>query len=122
MPRFEKDEAREERITMEIVVDCYNEYERAAGWECVLGDTLIFPFKAKCIEAKRVSPLKEGEIVTAFDLIPLEEGGNEFFVEIEWEERNMGVPLSQLEGIDVDDEVQQIIKDWHYWVKQGYEF
>ncbi len=73
-------------------------------------------------EAKRVSPLKEGEIVTALDLIPLEEGGNEFFVEIEWEERNMGVPLSQLEGIDVDDEVQQIIGDWHYWVKQGYEF
>jgi hypothetical protein len=28
----ERDEAREERITMEILVDCYGEGERAMGW------------------------------------------------------------------------------------------
>jgi hypothetical protein len=27
-----RDEAREERISMEIVVDAYNEVERAMGW------------------------------------------------------------------------------------------
>jgi hypothetical protein len=37
------DPEREERITMEIVVDCYDEYERAAGWYCYLQDELQFP-------------------------------------------------------------------------------
>ena len=27
----------------------------------------------------------------------------------------------ELEGIRVDEETQQAIEDWHYWVKQGYE-
>jgi hypothetical protein len=27
-----------------------------------------------------------------------------------------------LEGIDLEEETQQAIDDWHYWVKQGYEF
>ena len=27
----------------------------------------------------------------------------------------------QLVGIDVDEETQQAIEDWHYWVNQGYE-
>jgi Calcium binding len=27
----------------------------------------------------------------------------------------------QVEGIDADEETQQAIEDWHYWVKQGYE-
>jgi len=39
-----RDETREERISMEIVVDAYNEQERAMGWYCYLEDTLSFPF------------------------------------------------------------------------------
>jgi hypothetical protein len=31
-----RDEAREERLTMDIVVDAYNEQERAIGWYCYL--------------------------------------------------------------------------------------
>jgi hypothetical protein len=27
----------------------------------------------------------------------------------------------QLEGVQVDKEIQQTIEDWYYWVKQGYE-
>jgi len=33
----------------------------------------------------------------------------------------LGVPLMQLQGIDVDEETQQAIDDWHYWVEQGRE-
>ncbi|HEY6541685.1 MAG TPA: calcium-binding protein [Ktedonobacteraceae bacterium] len=32
----------------------------------------------------------------------------------------MSTPL--LEGIGVDEETQQAIEDWHYWVNRGYEF
>jgi Calcium binding len=31
-PEIETDEVREHRITMEAVVDAYNEQERAIGW------------------------------------------------------------------------------------------
>ena len=46
----------------------------------------------------------------------------EMFIQIEWQGREMGVPLAQLKPIDVDDETQQAIEDWHYWVEMGYEF
>lgn len=32
MPAIESDDSREERIELEIVVDAYNEAERAMGW------------------------------------------------------------------------------------------
>jgi hypothetical protein len=47
MPKHKIDEAREERIQMEIVVDCYNESERYSGWICYLEDKLEFPFRAR---------------------------------------------------------------------------
>ena len=38
-----KDEARESRISMEIVVDAYDESERAMGWYYYLEDKLHVP-------------------------------------------------------------------------------
>ena len=38
MKKFEeKDEEREHRIDFEVIVDCYDEYEQAMGWETYLG-------------------------------------------------------------------------------------
>ena len=122
MNERDKDEVREERIMMEIVVDCYDEYERAMGWETYLDDVMQFPFQAKCIEARRVSPLDEGEIVQVISILPMEDPPSEIFAEIEWGGRKMGVPLSQLEGVDVDEETQEAIEDWHYWTQRGYGF
>ncbi len=51
-----------------------------------------------------------------------EECEHEMFVMIKWSGRELAVPLSQLEGIEVDEETQQAIEDWHYWVNKGYEF
>jgi hypothetical protein len=36
MPTPKRDEEREERISMEIIVDCYNETEAWSGWWCYL--------------------------------------------------------------------------------------
>ena len=86
MTKRDKDEAREERIMMEIVVDCYDEDERAMGWETYLGETLQFPFQAKCIEVRRVSALKEGERVQVADIVPMEDPPSEpfLFYEVSW--------------------------------------
>ena len=63
MPEQKLNLARERRIEQEIVVDAYTPEERALGWCYYLEETLKFPFKAKCVSARSVSPLTKGEEV-----------------------------------------------------------
>jgi hypothetical protein len=56
--RRPRDEEREQRITMEIVVDAYTPEEQAMGWYYSLEDRLRFPFTAsvpsrRCASATR---------------------------------------------------------------------
>ena len=123
MSRVQTDQAREHRIEMEIIVDCYGEIERAMGWYCYLQDKLTFPFLARCIAKRATSPLKVGEEVEVFKMAPDEECEREVFVVVRWEGEGLAVPLSQLEVIrDADDETQEAVEDWLYWSKKGYRF
>ena len=54
-------------------------------------------------------------------MAPEEECEHEMFVRIRWERYSFAVPLSQLEAIAADEDTQEAITDWHYWVNQGYE-
>jgi len=63
MPKLKLHPTRERRIKQEIVVDVYTSDERAIGWHCYLDDKLRFPFKAKCLAVREISPLKKGEEV-----------------------------------------------------------
>jgi hypothetical protein len=65
MTRLDKDEAREERIHMEIIVDAYGPEEQVMGWYNYLDDTLKFPFSARCVIRRTTSPLEPGEEVEA---------------------------------------------------------
>jgi len=107
---------------MEIVIDAYGPQEQALGWYYYLEDKLRFPFKARCIRERRISPLKRGEEVQVIGMTPENDCMNEMFVEIEWGGRTMGAPLSQLEAIEADNEMEQAISDWHYWVARGCQF
>jgi hypothetical protein len=122
MPKIKEDADREERIHMEIVVDAYGEEERAMSWYYYLQDNLIFPFKAQCIAERASSPLNKGDKVEVVGMPSEADCEHEILVNIKWQKRTLAVPLSQLTGIKVDDETQQGIEDWHYWVGQGYEF
>ena len=118
-----RDETREQRISMEIVVDAYNEEERAMGWYCYLEDKLNFPFLTRCINERAISPLRVGDEVEVVGMASEDECGREMFVETPWEnKRTLAVPLSQLKVVDGDDESRQAVEDWHYWVEMGYEF
>ena len=121
MQRIERDENREDRIHDEAIVDAYGPEEQAMGWYYYLDDRLHFPFVAKCVAERRTSPLKEGEVVQAVGMAPEEECEREMFVEVRWEGRSLAVPLAQLEAIEADDETQEAIGDWHYWVARGYQ-
>jgi hypothetical protein len=112
----------EERIEMEIVVDAYNEWERAMGWACYLQQQMTFPFKAKCIKTKNISPLSVGEIVEVTDIDSSARCEEDMFAKIRWQNKEFCVPLIQLEGIDIDQRTKQGMDDWNYWVDQGYDF
>lgn len=122
MSRIKKDEDREERIVMEVVVDAYDSEERAMGWYYYVAEGCRFPFKATCIIETRKTPLKKNEEIEVLDISEADYCNREIFVAINWNDRTFAVPLSHIAGIGVDHETQQVIEDWHYWIKRGYEF
>jgi hypothetical protein len=113
------DAEREERIAMEIIVDAYGPEEQAMGWYNYLEDNLGFPFQARCVKFRVISPLKVGDEVEVVGMAPETECEHEMFVLIRWESRKFGVPLSQLEGIDIGEQTELAIGDWRYWINQG---
>ncbi len=46
----EKNQDREERISMEAVVDAYSPEEQAMGWYYYLEDKITNTFQGKCIQ------------------------------------------------------------------------
>jgi hypothetical protein len=119
---IEKNEERENRIIYEAVVDAYDETERAMGWYYYLEDKISFPFQARCKIKKRTSPLKLGETVKVLGLSPTDECENSMFVEIEWDGDVLDVPLEQIEPLEDDEDTNEAIEDWHYWVARNYQF
>ena len=120
--RRPKEEDREERISMEIVVDAHDTEEQAMGWFCYLDETITFPFIDRCRSRRTISPLQEGDEVDVIALAPEAECARELFVMMRWEKGGLGVPLSQLRVVHADAETRQAVEDWHYWVERGYHF
>ena len=114
--------ARERRIEEEIAVDACTSDERAIGWHCYLDDKLRFPFKAKCIAAREISPLKKGEEVEVLGMAPEDDCMREMFVLVRYAGRKLGVPLAQIEPIGADAATREAVADWRYWTAMGYQF
>jgi hypothetical protein len=95
---------------------------RTPGWFCYLEGKMHFPFTARCVAQRAISPLEPGEEVEVVGIAPDEECYHEMFVMIKWKSRTLGVPLIQLKGVDVDEMTQQAMEDWEYRVDRGYEF
>ena len=98
MKRRSRDQEREQRITMEIVVDAYTPEEQAMGWYYSLEDRLRFPLVARCIAERSISPLRVGDEVDVVGMAPEEECEHEMFVLIRWEPRDPGGPLGATGG------------------------
>ena len=119
--RPKTDPDREERITMEAVVDAFDATERAIGWFVYLERKLEFPFTARCIERRAISPLLVGDDVEVVSMAPADECRHEMFVMIRWEHEGLAVPLSQLEPSGTAASTEVAVADWRYWVGQGYQ-
>jgi hypothetical protein len=121
-PRHRTNRNREHRITYEIVVDAYDEVERALGWYYYLENVLQFPFQAECTVHRSVSPLRPGDKADVVGMPPEEECMREMFVTVRWMNKRLAVPLSQLRPLRTTPITRQAVDDWHYWIKQGYQF
>lgn len=119
MPKLRKNCIREERIHNEIIADAYGPEEQALGWYYYLENQIKFPFTARCIASKVVSPLRKGETVEVHGLAPEDSCAHDMLVLIRWHGRNVAVPLSQLLAINAGDSTVEAIGDWHYWLAQG---
>jgi len=118
-----RDPEREERITMEIVVDAYRAQDRAMGWYYDLEDQLPFPFMAICTTKRAISALRVKDEVEVIGTCGEDECEHEMFVTIRWEKEGLAVPLAQLKPISKTEErTKEAVADWHYWVQMGYEF
>ena len=62
MKRPKRDPVREDRIHNEAIVDASPD-EQAMSWFYYLESKISFPFQAKCLATKVVSPLRKGETV-----------------------------------------------------------
>lgn len=116
MTRAETDDERDERIKMEIIVDTYSTEEQAMGWYAYLDDTLDFPFEARCLIEREESPLEEGETIRVVGMSPTDPTLRQMFVTIEWMDRELGVPLKQLQPVEASKNTEQAIADWQYWL------
>jgi Calcium binding len=113
---------REHRIEMEVVVDAYNEEERAMSWYYYLEEHLAFPFEGRIREAMAASPLRSDETVSVTGLAHEDLCRVGIFVWVRWNQRDLVVPLAQIVPVTHDEPTQVAVADWHYWHDQGYAF
>jgi hypothetical protein len=119
MKRPKRDPVREDRIHEEAIVDASPD-EQAMSWYYFLESRISFPFQARCVAAKDVSPLRKGETTEVVSMAPEDVCEHDMLVQIRWRERKIAVPLLQLAAIDPDESTKDAIGDWHYWVSRGY--
>lgn len=117
-----EDEEIEDRIMNTIIVDAYEPEERALSWYYYAEDHLRFPFRARCIAERAVSPLDLDQEVEVIGMPSEDECLAEINVLIAYGKKKLAVPLSQLEIIDDHPRSKRVIDDWKYWLSMGYRF
>jgi hypothetical protein len=122
MPKPKLNAVREHRISMQIVVDAYDETERAMGWYYYLEEQLEGLFEARVRVELPTSLLRVGEKVNVLGMAPEDVCERDMLVWVRWANRKLAVPLSQLEPLVDNEKIVQAVADWHYWVERGYEF
>ena len=122
MPKPRIDRKREHRIAMEIVVDAYNEEERAMSWYYYLEEQLTFPFEARVRQVMAASPLRPDETASVTGLAHGDLCRVGIFVWVRCNQLDLVVPLAQLVPVRLDEPTRVAVADWHYWHDQGYAF
>jgi len=106
---------------MEVVVDAYDETERAMGWYYYLEDRLDFPFPAKWLTGNG-----NDEKVRVVGMPSEDDCMEDMLVEVAYQEDGIEdvftLSLREIQPLTEDAATQEAITDWHYWLARGYEF
>lgn len=109
--KWKNESVRENRIVMEIIVDCYDEDEQMLGWQTYMGDHLQFPFQAMWQSSARSKTYKP---VTVVGLV--EDEGDDILVDVNYAGETFTTSLLKLRQIQTEDaQARQAIGDWWYW-------
>lgn len=119
MVRQANDDAREERIKRDILVDATGSQEQAVAWYAYLKDTLHFPFLARSVARRAISPIEPGAELEIVGIAPVEDCLHEMFVLTRWRPHALAIPLMQVQAIHADEATYQALEDWQYWFDQG---
>lgn len=115
------DEEREQRITMEILVDAHTPEVQAMGWYSSLEDRLHFSSWPGASPNVASRPCASATRSRSPGWPPKRSASTRCSSSSAGNTDPLAVPLAKLEGVAVDDQTRQVIEDWHYWVAQGYE-
>jgi hypothetical protein len=126
MATVEIDQTREDRINDEIIVDADDKEERAMGWYYYLDDSLNFPFLAKWKKKVKKTGAIEEKQVEVLGMAPEDDCLKDMYVEVAYiggkEDDYHTAKLSEIEAIDPDEDTQEALADWQYWLARGYKF
>ena len=103
-----------------MIVDAYNEEERALSWYDYLQSKADWPFRARRVAEHATCPLRVGEVVDVSRMAPEDAFMADMVVLVRWMQRPLGVPLRPLEPVEVADQTRQAVGDWRYWLDRGY--
>ena len=103
-----RDPVREDRMYNEAIVDARPE-EQAMSWYYYLEGKIRFPFRARCLAAHPLSPLRKGETVEVLRMAVEDACEHDMLVQIRWRGRKMATPLSQLKAVDPDESSDEAI-------------
>ncbi len=125
MSNRETDPTRENRIDYEIVVDAYDEAERAMGWYCHLQDKISFPFLATWSKTNKKTGAIAEKAIEVLGMASEEDCESNMYVEVAYideKDDTFTAKLSDIKAINPDPKTEEAIVDWKYWVDMGYGF
>ena len=125
MPNKETDPIRENRIDYEIVVDAYDESERAMGWYYYLQDKITFPFLAIWKKTNKKTGAIATKEIEVIGMASEEDCESNMYVEVAYideKDDTFTAKLSDIEAINPDPNTTEALADWQYWLDMNYEF
>jgi hypothetical protein len=102
-------------IDDEITVDCYDAEEANMGWYYFMSESLEYPFMAKAKIKKRNGTTEERNVEVVSEATDAERfGGEEFYVNIDYEGILMKVEVLDLEPINASEDTLRALAVWRY--------
>jgi len=102
-PRLEK---MYEKIIEEATMDCHDEYEQVAGWECVLDENIVTP-----------RPYKIGKQQAILEKVSMDDNSGAVIGVIRLNKTKIRILIQDI--ILEDSETMKYINAYKYWCKNG---